>query len=554
MSDGAPADEPGTRCEECDDRPVDLGPPQASLVGRLNAGVGPIADSDRAAHAVGNDCAAWKDPGLRKVLRSLYNSQRSSSLLPGLPGARRDLADLLADPGSEHIVRALLYNPGRLLEVMLPNLLLSKGATVSESQALRMWAVLSVCVETLWEHVTGEGGAAHRHLAPLAARTRFLALSEPFRHQGTETWQKWWKVETLKKVFGHSHTWVPLVRRAREARDVWRGHLDRYQSLPLFDHAPPSAVEEEIRWLAFQEPARQHVFSEGGRFQFTTRVYSGGPLPLSEPIPRGSDTDQEVKPPEPNAADRALLGETVERHLLPRFAVLASWSAVLGLYQHPRYKGALRMYWLLLLSLIAALGLVASALWTNWITIPQSLIGIAVFYGVIGAGSLFLGRVWAMPLLLRLPAAGAVGLIILVAFHPSWWERATTGWLLPTVLGGAALGYLLIETRNHNTGSAARDWTAPLILAGRALAVAATGLVHSLFVAVVGMVAVTTVFGEGGDELLKVWEGTLTDGDPVAILLAATFWCLAAGVFSQILWDDQPITAPLSHRRWRDER
>ena len=40
----------------------------------------------------------------------------------------------------------------------------------------------------------------------------------------------------------------------------------------------------------------------------------------------------------------------------------------------------------------------------------------------------------------------------------------------------------------------------------------------------------------------------------LAILLAATFWCLAAGVFSQILWDDQPITAPLSHRRWRDER
>ena len=28
--------------------------------------------------------------------------------------------------------------------------------------------------------------------------------------------------------------------------------------------------------------------------------------------------------------------------------------------------------------------------------------------------------------------------------------------------------------------------------------------------------------------------------------------CLAVGVFSQILWDDRPITAPLAHLSWRN--
>ncbi len=388
--------------------------------------------------------------------------------------------------------------------------------------------------------MTGEGGRAHRHLEPLAARTRFLTLSEPFRHPGTEAWMAWWGTEKLKHVFGHKSTWVELLRRVREARDVWREHLDRHQSLPLFDHASPTAVEEEVGWLAFQE-------SPSGRSR-----YSGGPLALSGPILKDSGEEQKTWPPVPTSADRAVLGEVVERHLLPRFAVIATWSAVLGLYRHPRHKGALGMYGLLAGALLAALALVGSALFIERVPISAALYGIGFFYCLVGVGTLFLGRMWAMPLLLRLPAAGAVGLIVLVAFHPSWWQNVTLGWWLPMLLGGAAFGYLVVEARNHNTGSVTRGPGAPLVLAGRALAVAATGLVHSLFVAVVGMVVVTTVFGEEGSVLRKVWEGTSEQGNPVAILLASAFWCLAAGVFSQILWDDQPITAPLSHRRWRE--
>jgi hypothetical protein len=38
------------------------------------------------------------------------------------------------------------------------------------------------------------------------------------------------------------------------------------------------------------------------------------------------------------------------------------------------------------------------------------------------------------------------------------------------------------------------------------------------------------------------------------VICVAASWSFAAGVFLQILWDDQPVTAPLSHVTWRRRR
>ena len=144
-----------------------------------------------------------------------------------------------------------------------------------------------------------------------------------------------------------------------------------------------------------------------------------------------------------------------------------------------------------------------------------------------------------------------MGLILLVAFHPDWWQHVGMNKGLLVVLGGAALGYLAVEARNHNTGSVAGGPGTPLVLVGRALAVAATGFVHSFFVAVMGMVTITTVFGRKGPSCVRsgrevrIWA---TQSDLVGGHLLVS----GSRVFSQILWDDQPITAPLSHRRWRE--
>lgn len=562
-------DNAGRRGHKEEEEPILLGIPQNTLLDRLSSGVGVVAEADRAAYETDNDAQAWQNGVLRRELLRLHYGHMSSRYRRELPAVRRALTELFSAPSSEHLVRALLHHPEHLLGVVLPKWLKPKShqgeddqsteateantrfrpgggqaenETPREKQAssLRVWAVFTVCMEAIWEHVTGPNGQAHRHLEPLAARTRFLALSEPFRHHNTPEWREWWQGKLLQHMFERSNTWVPLVRRVREARDVWRGHLSRYQELPLFDHAQPFAVEKEIRWLAFQD-------SKSERFPF-----SGGPLALSGPVESPTGKAQGVDPPASTAVDRAVLVEAVERHLLPRFAVVAARSAVRGLYRRGRHWQAMVTYWLLRVVGAAAVLLLGTALIFDRLSFAPALISIGLFYLVIGVGALAFGRLWAMPLLLRLPAAGAVGLILLVAFHPDWWQHVGMNKELLVVLGGAALGYLAIEARNHNTGSVAGGPGTPLVLVGRALAVAATGFVHSFFVAVMGMVTITTVFGEKGTLLRQVWEGSSDLGDPKAILLAATFWCLAAGVFSQILWDDQPITAPLSHRRWRE--
>ncbi|MFV2194989.1 hypothetical protein [Nocardiopsis sp. LOL_012] len=528
-----------------DDVPVDLGPPQSPLVERLESGIGAVTHADRGPYAIENDAQAWRNAGFRAALRELSEALISGSDAE-LVGECSALSELLARPASESLVRALAHAPGHLLGAVLPALLSPKGRPAAEADAVEAWTVFTVCVDVLWGYVTGDGARTHRHVQPLVARTRFLALSEPFRHRGREKeWEPWWRSEDLKHLFGRNDNWVPLVRKTREAREVWRAHLDRYQALPLFDHAPPSAVEREVRALAFQDTVPER------------RSFCGGPLALSTPTERaGDEAAPWVGPPPSTTADRAVLSEAVEQHLLPRFAVVGSWSAVCGLYLHTRNGWALGGYVLVGAAVIIAVAAVALAAFTATVTFHWALGAIGFVYTLIVSGTVFFGRLWAMPLMLRLPAAGAVGLIVLVAFHPTWWEGVTLDWQLPLVLAGAAFGYLLVEVRNHNTGTASGDERrfVPGVLAGRALAVAVTGLVHSLFVAVIGMVAVTTVFGEDGDRLRGVWAGTSELGDPVAILIAAAFWCLAAGVFSQILWDDRPITAPLSHRRWRDER
>jgi hypothetical protein len=58
---------------------------------------------------------------------------------------------------------------------------------------------------------------------------------------------------------------------------------------------------------------------------------------------------------------------------------------------------------------------------------------------------------------------------------------------------------------------------------------------------------------DDGGRLADVWRGA-AGSRPLLVLALASAWCLAVGVFAQILWDDRPITAPLAHLRWRGER
>jgi hypothetical protein len=119
------------------------------------------------------------------------------------------------------------------------------------------------------------------------------------------------------------------------------------------------------------------------------------------------------------------------------------------------------------------------------------------------------------------------------------------------VLTAIGLGYLAIEAGNHGT----RGWA----LVRRVATVGTIGFGHAAAASVIGLRFVLPAFAAtaeapGVPESIACWWSTHGCGpalDPWLLVLAATSWSFVSGVFLQILWDNQPITAPLAHVAWR---
>ena len=331
----------------------------------------------------------------------------------------------------------------------------------------------------------------------------------------------WWAWEP-DEIFGASgvldrtlgeRSWGLLVSRCQESRRLWQQCLDEYQSHPLLSQARPAELEQELKALVFSGPTRR------------------APLILSvRPL-----ADQAGA----TAADKTVADEITDRHLLPRFDLAGVLA--LAAYDDDRRGRAGRRA----IGSLAALAGLATVTCAALLLVRPATVLAAVCYGLIGVGVLVYGTAWAAPWLLRLPAAAAVGIIALVSILPGGWlATPPSGGLAVLALAAASCGYLLVQARNHG-------------LVGRSLrragAVAAIGAGHALMVSLIGLVVVAPAFVANGSSLAELWRhpGYRHAG---VVLALATVWCLAVGVFSQILWDDRPITAPLAHLSWRSGR
>jgi hypothetical protein len=424
-------------------------------------------------------------------------------------GAKRDL------------LVTVLLSPSEVLD----RLLSSAGGQAGVAGS---WIGLCWVAEAAWRVVTGEppgsGYAAGDLdlLVPLAARLRFLTLSEPMRWRGQAG--SWWsnpadlKVAASKnglvdRAFGE-HSWNLVVGRCREARRKWRECLDSYQSHPLLALAAPAEIEAELAALVFRQGS------------------GGEPLVISVRLLG--------EPAELTAEDASVVSEVTEWHLLPRFDLLG--VAALARYAGQRRGRIARSVWAAAAMLAGAGAAVSTAL----LAVRVAAVLAAACYALITSGVVAFGSRWAALWLLRLPAASAVGLFALLSLLPgSWLHAPHAGWAACAALAGAAYGYLVIEARNHGV--------APWAALGRSAGVALIGSVHALLVSLIGLVAVAPAFDARGGALAALWRYP-GYGHAGMVVLMATAWCLAVGVFSQILWDDRPITAPLAHLQWRSER
>ncbi|MGH3942470.1 MAG: hypothetical protein ACRDTG_28375 [Pseudonocardiaceae bacterium] len=463
--------------------------------------------------------SAFDHAQIRSCLELVGDARRGSLGDLRVESALAELHELLA--ANRAILLGVLFGSDPLIAEFPP----VEGPLTNE--VFDHWFQLCWLAEASWRVVTGElvgpefAPGDSELLYSLAARLRFHVLSEPMRYRAART-NPWLPAAEeqgagphgrIGRVFG-SQSWNLLVARCRQARQNWLSCLNRYQSHPLLAIARPGEFEAELSWLVFR---RRHGGEPLG--------LSGKPLRDSAPL---------------TTEDQALIEDAADRHLLPRFRLLG--VAALALHADGSFFRAARI----LVAVGAVLALGVAILLAAQLRIHTATWAVAGCYLLIGIGCLFFGPLWTMPWLLRLPAACALGLAVLMTLPPDWWQTPRVGFAAGVALACAAFGYLIVEARNHGVALGAA--------LGRSAGVAVTGAVHGLLVSLIGLVAIAPAFIDKGDELAAVWRTPGDYGQAGMILVLSTCWCLAVGVFSQILWDDRPVTARLAHLHWRSER
>ncbi len=432
--------------------------------------------------------------------------------------------DIYGAPGAAHAIRItgwerhfttvdaratfalFAYQPDDTIRILTPKIL-HAGA----------WSTIVEIYEVLFRLASagtvGQMEARPQQIGiPYLARARWLMLSLPFDPRTRNLIAE----ADLNRGGGIDQ----ISSDARRARDAWLTELDRIDDNPLLSR-DVDPIDETItltRLTVTAKAAAAHI--------------TGSP-----------PTDK------PDSTDRSVYSACVDTHLLPRFAWYAA-SRIAWRLMPPsaRVTGAAG-------AVVLVAGVLAS------LALPWRIIGGPVTQASIAAtlGYLFMavsaaldpaaGRLW----LLRQPASATIGLLTLAALTPSWWTRNPSESNRPTLeaavgLTAVSAGYLLIEARNHGAG---HGWR----FTGRVAIVILLGLAHAFATSLIALrwlVPVVANVPGNGPEFTSWWTG----GDPRVVqpwllLMFATAWSFASGVFAQILWDDQPVTAPLAHVRWR---
>ncbi|ONH38293.1 hypothetical protein BL254_00670 [Protofrankia sp. BMG5.30] len=406
------------------------------------------------------------------------------------------------------------------------------------------WLVAVRLVEAVRIVLADAATAGDRSAAgilPLVHRTRFLLLWAPRRFPAVDF--------PVRRAFGSLEAFLP---RAEQARLDWALDLVNHEEHPGLLSWSTERLDAELRRLAFVGPAPAPP--PGGTPP--AGAGTGWHEPLPAPLP--ADVMREIATPsgagDPDPGFRSWL---VREAFLPRFMLLPAWRTL---------RPTVGRRPLVVLALLAML-LVAPAVAVAFDGHPVGVLrGVAAVAGaaylamfLLAVGRREMTSLWC----LRLPAGAALGAVALISLDDGW--AHPDGWAWPmiasAVLLATATGYLVFEAQGHGVPGGR-------ILAGRVLAVVLLGFAHAVGVASLALAAVVPavkpglastiagasatapgVTGPGVVGLVTVDPG-VAGGPAVPLTLAASVG-LAAGVLLQMLWDDRPVTYPLTHLPWR---
>ncbi|MGW0084532.1 hypothetical protein [Streptomyces sp. NPDC003393] len=478
---------------------------------RLTAGVLPTARATRPANWAERDTEAITADAVLSLLAPMLGPPRSLEC--------RVNADPATVEAALHGIRlrrnqllTLLFSPDHVLETLT-------AAMVGEgdpARPARLWSWMCWFTEVAHHQVGRDSGGEAYLLRPLVDRLRFLVMSEPLRHRLDPTWTPAPNAEApdyCGNALGQQ-SWPLLVRQAEEARRDWLARLNAYQSSPLLAGVTTEELDAELLLILGDTGTTRDRFSSTHR-----------------------TLDEAASP---TVRDDAVLAAVLRTHFLPRFRLLyvARLASPAG---HDCWRTAI----LTIVAASVAAAVTGGFTAGRWFHASAMLATVA--YAMLIAGVVKNGPVWATQWLLRFPAAAAFGLFGLLTLPMNWWSDPHPKWAVaPAALVLAAASYLVIEVRNHGVRG--------LQALKRAGGVLAVGAVHAFLLSLIVLVAVAATYtesvpGDGRSPFTELWN---TTGLAWQTLTLATAWALAIGVFSQILWDDRPITAPLAHLTWHD--
>jgi hypothetical protein len=381
-----------------------------------------------------------------------------------------------------------------------------------------------------------------RKLASRAARFRFAVWSLPLRMGWPPEWRSlrvsWSAVDPPRPDDDVPVSEELVLAEARAARDDWLAQLNNWEDdywLAARHERDPGLLEAELWWLTttWPRPPRRKP------------LWPGRPRYLDLDL-EGPDGGRD------RSSYRRVATDLAELHWLPRGSLRSASAALF-----PRHPAVRLVPWLFPLAALVAVGLFVSTLWwaTGWL-VPAA-VGVAVGLMVVGIGvaGVVPSRLSVLGLL-RIPAAVAVGQVVLLSLTPRWW-LASSGWRVGAGLLVIAALYLVLESRLHGTGW---RWAYP-----RGLVIAGIAACYAFALSLIVLTFVAPSVAERGECLHGWWsddpwsartlESMCTEPNdgpaaaPAGALLLMTGWSLAVGLAAQILWDDRPVTAPLGRLR-----
>lgn len=359
---------------------------------------------------------------------------------------------------------------------------------------------------------------------------------------------------------GGRDPWTDYGELAWQSRADWLDCLDTFERHPALFADGPAQLDARLGWLVFPlgRPPRSPL---AGMVRAMT---SDRLLRLTPPVGDARVATRR------RAQEEQLHLHVASDHLLPRYRLdeafglllqmirdrqdgrLARWVAAVvptAMLVIPFLLGLLA----LVVTPILALGDVAVDVVRGtpigaWLGTPSALtvlevVSRTVAVGWIGALVITLGlgrRAGSYLGLLRIPAATAFGLAIVSSLGPGWGQAAgSRGGSVALLLIVLAFGYLGVEVLNQGADERASSTLLRVLLLG------SIGLGVATMVTVLVLWLIAPVFLP---ELTAQTTSVLVTARLVVTIAAASF---ALGVFLQAIWDESPVTAPLSRVRLR---